>query len=150
MNTSFLSFMMYIVKIILCVGQLWPALQYRNRGKLPPCIVHCSAKYGTLDFLVSCRIQNIGILYATQYGLYFRRKSYWRGKKWLSCFQIDMWYDTKCKTKYHYLMWKWHKMRIYFVVLIANKSFQEVHISGCKFKNCSFICLVWHSWDKFP
>lgn len=32
MNTSFLSFMMYIVKIILCVGQLWPALQYRNRG----------------------------------------------------------------------------------------------------------------------
>lgn len=81
-------------------------------GKLPPCTVHCSAKYGTLDFLVSCRIQNIGILYATQYGLYFRRKSYWRRKKWLSCFQIDMWYDTKCKTKYDYLMWKWHKMRI--------------------------------------
>lgn len=61
MDTSFLSFMIYIVKIILCVGQLWPALQYRNRGNclhvlstvqlnMAPWIFLCPAESRTLAF----------------------------------------------------------------------------------------------------
>lgn len=41
-----------VVKVVLCVGQLWPALQYRNR-KTVSVYCQCSLKYGTLDFLVS-------------------------------------------------------------------------------------------------
>lgn len=61
MDTSFLSFMIYIVKIILCVGQLWPALQYRNWGNclhvlstvqlnMAPWIFLCPAESRTLAF----------------------------------------------------------------------------------------------------
>lgn len=150
MDTSFLSFMIYIVKIILCVGQLWPALQYRNRGNCLHVLSTVQLNIWHLGF--SCVLQNPehwhslcnSIRTILQKEILLERKEMTESfsNRHVMIQNVKQSKITWCENDI--------KCGFYFVVLIANKSFQEVHISGCKFKNCGFICLVWHSWDKFP
>lgn len=147
MDTSFLSFMIYIFSVLANCGLHYSIEIGGNclhvlstvQLNMAPWIFLCPAESRTLAFSMQLNTD-----YTSEGNPIGEERNDWVVLK-QTCDMIQNIKQSK-------ITWCENDIKcgFYFVVLIANKSFQEVHISGCKFKNCGFICLVWHSRDKFP